>query len=200
VFSREAGQVAPEEDSARTPLNAYARQKARAEDLVADASHGEALVVRTNFFGWSRVPGRGLAAWGLQELRGGRRIQGFTDVFFNPLYVGDVIDLLIGLFERDIRGTVHVLGSQCLSKFSFLRKLATAFWLDPELVEERRLRDAGLAAPRPLNTCLSTTQLERCLGSPPPNVDEGLDRMVQDEEPLRAKLINIEAYPREGEG
>jgi dTDP-4-dehydrorhamnose reductase len=199
VFAREPRQSEPEEDDPRHPLNAYARQKARAEDGVLEASKGEALVVRTNFFGWSPAPERGLAAWALRELRGRRRIRGFADVFFNPLYTGDVIDLLLELIDANAKGLIHVLGSQCLSKLSFVRNLAEVFSLDSELIEEGRLQDAELKAPRPLNTCLSTTRLEHCLGHRPPTAREGLRRMLREEASLCAKLATLEEYPQQSE-
>lgn len=199
VFARQPGQHEPREHDPRHPLNAYARQKARAEDAVLEASNGEALVIRTNFFGWSPVPERGLAAWALRELRSRRRIRGFADVFFNPLYTGDAVDLLIGLLDADVEGVVHVLGAQCLSKLSFVRSLADVFSLDPGLIDQGLLRDAELGAPRPSNTCLATTRLEEHLGRRPPTALEGLGRMLSDETSLRPKLATIEEYADQGE-
>ena len=194
VFSREPQESEPEEGDARHPLNAYTRQKARAEDAVLDASRGEALVVRTNFFGWSPAPERGLAAWALRELRAERRIRGFSDVIFNPLYTGDAIDLLVELLDTNAEGLIHLLGSLCLSKLSFVRALAEVFSLDSQLIEEGRLQDAELKAPRPFNTCLATTRLERLLGRRPPTAREGLRRMLREEASLCAKLATLEEY------
>jgi len=196
VFAREPKQSEPTEDDPRHPLNAYARQKARAEDAVLEASGGEALVVRTNFFGWSPAPERGLAAWALRELRAERRIRGFSDVIFNPLYTGDTIDLLVELLDTNAEGLIHLLGSQCLSKLSFVRVLAEVFSLDSQLIEEGRLQDAELKAPRPFNTCLATTRLERLLGRRPPTAREGLRRMLREEASLCAQLATLEEYTR----
>jgi len=191
VFSRQPGQSKPQEEETRNPLNAYARQKAQAEDAVLDASKGEALVVRTNFFGLSATPEHGLAGWALSELRRGHRIRGFADVFFNPLYTGDAIDLLIKLLDTNVKGLIHLAGAQCLSKLSFVRSLAEVFSLDPSLIEEGRLRDAQLRVPRPFNTCLATTRLERHIGCRPPTAVEGLRRMLREEESLCARLATL---------
>jgi dTDP-4-dehydrorhamnose reductase len=132
----------------------------------------------------------------LRELRGGRRVRGFADVFFNPLYAGDAIDLLVELLDAKAEGLIHLLGSQCLSKLSFVRNLAEVFLLDSQLVEEGRLEDAELKAPRPFNTCLATTRLEGRLGHRPPSAREGLRRMLQEEASLCAKLATLEEYPQ----
>ena len=196
VFARESGQSAPREDDPRHPLNAYARQKARAEDAVLQASKDQALVIRTNFFGWSPTPQRGLAAWALRELREGRRIRGFADVFFNPLYTGDAIDLLISLLDAKMEGLIHLVGGQCLSKLSFVCKLAEVFSLDSSLIEEGLLGDAELDATRPLNTCLATARLEEYLGHGPPTAFDGLGRMLRDETSLCPQLAALEQYPQ----
>ncbi len=195
VFGREPGDTPPEEGDARRPLNAYARQKMQAEDGSLEASEGRALVARTNFFGWSGHPERGFAAWALRELRAGHRVRGFADVFFNPLYVGDAIELLVNLLEKETQGLIHVLGAQCLSKYEFLRKLAGTFALDEALVKRGALRDAKLKAPRPFNTCLATKRLEAEIGHRPPTIDEGLARMRLEESSLGTKLAMLEPQP-----
>lgn len=195
VFSRQPGQGKPQEEDTRNPLNAYARQKAQAEDAVLDASNGEALVVRTNFFGFSATPEYGLAGWALSELRRGRSIRGFADVFFNPLYTGDAIDLLIKLLDTNAKGLFHLLGSQCLSKLSFVRSLAEVFSLDPSLIEEGSLREAQLKVSRPFNTCLATIRLERHIGCRPPTAVEGLRRMFREEKSLCARLATLGEIP-----
>jgi len=134
----------------------------------------------------------------LREWRGGRRIRGFTDVLFNPLYAGDAIDLLITLLDGNVEGLIHVLGGQCLSKLSFVRSLAEVFSLDPSLIETGRLRDTELRAPRPFNTCLATTRLEKHLGHRPPTASEGLGRMLREEASLCAQLATLEEYQHAG--
>jgi len=198
VFARQPGQPEPREDDPPNPLNAYARQKAQAEKAVLETSNREALVVRTNFFGWSPVPERGLATWALRELRNGRRIRGFADVFFNPLYTGDAVDLLIELLDGGAKGVIHLLGAQCLSKSSFVRNLAETFSVDPGLIDEGLLRESKLEAPRPFNTCLATTRLKETLGRKPPGAPEGLARMLSDETSVRSELAMLEEYPDRG--
>jgi dTDP-4-dehydrorhamnose reductase len=116
-------------------------------------------------------------------------------VFFNPLYTGDAIDLLLELLDTNAQGLIHLLGSECLSKLSFVRTLAEIFSLDSQIIEEGRLRDAHLRAPRPFNTCLATTRLEGRLGRRPPSAQEGLRRMLREEASLCAKLATLQDYP-----
>lgn len=197
VFASRKGTALPGESMPPQPMNAYARQKVEAEAGVLEASDGNALVVRTNFFGWSPEPSRGLAAWALRELRAGRPVNGFSDVFFNPLYSEDAIDLLIDLLNADVRGLIHMLGSECLDKYSFICRLAAATGLEPASVRRGRLEDAKLKVARPLNTCLATARLEQVLQRTPPTAVDGIARMVRDERFMRSRLSGLETYPRD---
>lgn len=190
-----SGEGLPDEGAPVRPKNAYAHQKVRAEAGVLEASDGQALVVRTNFFGWSPQPERGLAAWALRELKAGHRVNGFSDVFFNPLYTEDAVDLLIDLLTSDVHGVIHLVGAECLNKYAFICRLAKVCSLDSSLVDEGRLALAELKAARSLNTCLSTGRMEGVLGRKPPTVTEGLVRMVRDETALRSKLADLGHYP-----
>jgi len=70
------------EDEPIDPRSVYAKTKAEAEKIVLAEAPG-ATVARVNFFGFGAAPG-GLAAWVLGELRAGRQLNGFVDVYFSP--------------------------------------------------------------------------------------------------------------------
>jgi dTDP-4-dehydrorhamnose reductase len=162
------------EDSPARPLNVYARTKREGEES-ALAAHPAALVVRTNFFGSrSDGSGRSLAEWALRELVGRRRIGGFTDVRFNPLWSGHLSGLLFDLMESHAAGILHVASSEALSKHEFLVRLAREFGFDTSLVFPREQEGVAWRAPRPPCTVLSVTRAERLLGRTLPDVTAGL--------------------------
>src|SRR5262249_13532333 len=82
------------EDGPATPRNVYALTKLWAEGIVQRLAG--ALVVRSNFFGYGPIQGEGLAGWLLESFAAGKSVTLFDDVLFNPLYLEDYSDLLIG--------------------------------------------------------------------------------------------------------
>ena len=83
VFSD--GSVPHCESDAIHPLSVYAKTKREGEEAVL-ASCNRGLVLRTCIFGWS--PGSSklsLAEWSLRELRAGRSVKAFRDVWFSPI-------------------------------------------------------------------------------------------------------------------
>ena len=163
------------EEDPPAPCNAYGRSKLAGEAVVAETDPS-ALVVRTTIYGWNAQPKSSLAEYFLGQIRGGREAPGFEDAWMSPILANDLAERLLQLSEMQVTGTLHVAGSQCISKAEFGRHVARAFDLDPRLVVSAWLADVGLPAPRPRRACLRVGRAEAMLGRMP-TVEEGLARM-----------------------
>jgi len=95
------------ETDAPNPINTYARTKLAGEAAVA-AAYPQALVARVNFYGWSASGQRSLAEFFYTHLRAEQTVNGFTDVFFSPLYVKHLAQLLLLMVEKSLSGLYHV--------------------------------------------------------------------------------------------
>lgn len=158
------------------PVNHYGRSKLDGEAAVRQA-HPGALIVRTNLFGWNLPHKRNLSEWFLARMRRGDECPGFTDVWFSPILVNQLGQLLLELAESEAQGILHVGGGSCLSKYEFGVKLAAAFGLDQELVRPVELSTAELQARRAQRLCLDSSAAERLLGRPMPSIEEGIRRL-----------------------
>jgi dTDP-4-dehydrorhamnose reductase len=107
----------------------------------------------------------------------GQRGLGFTDVFWSPLLVNDLAELLDELMGAAVQGILHIPGRDCLSKYEFGRLLARAFGLPAEAVLPGEARQGGFQAPRPGRTCLDGSKASGLLRRELPAVDVGLQRM-----------------------
>jgi dTDP-4-dehydrorhamnose reductase len=165
-----------DEDDPAAPLNVYARTKLEGERAVFDKML-DALVVRTNFVGYSSDGQTGLAQWIIRELSAGKRIHGFSDVVFAPLVANDLARILFEMMDANLTGLYHVNGSTPVSKLDFGRKLARELELDETLIQPARVADAHLAAPRPLNLWLSSRRVEADLGKTMPTIDETISKI-----------------------
>ena len=70
------------------------------------------------------------------------------DVFFCPLEVNMLGDLLLEMTQRGLEGLYHVVSPECLSKYDFGRAVARAFGFDERLVLPTRVSESGLNAAR----------------------------------------------------
>ena len=159
------------EADAPAPVNAYARSKLEGERLVAERCP-QALIVRTNFFGWGHALRKSISDWVLEGLRGGRKLRMFSDVHFTPILATRLARTVHALLAAGASGIVNVCGDERVSKHEFALRLAAAFGLPAAGIEESRDAAAGLAAPRPADLSLSNARARGILGGPLGGLDE----------------------------
>lgn len=166
------------EQDTPNPLSTYARTKLEGEKRVLEANPA-AIVARVNLYGWSLLGKRSLGEFFYQNLSAGKRVQGFTDVFFCPLLANDLAQVFLRMLRLDLSGLYHVVSSECLSKYEFGVRIARKFGLDEGLITSTLVEQAGLKAVRSPNLTLSTQKLSLALGEEPPGIDPGIDRFHQ---------------------
>lgn len=172
------------------PLNAYARSKLDGERQVA-ARCPEALILRTNFFGWGHAGRKSISDWVLEGLRAGTPLRMFTDVFFTPILAGRLAVAAHRLLAQGARGVLHLAGDERVSKFEFATRLAAGFGLPAGAVAAARSADAGLAAPRPRDMSLSSAKARALLGAPPGGLDECISELRAQEAAGLARELRL---------
>lgn len=171
-----------------SPVNAYARSKLAGERLVAERCP-QALIVRTNFFGWGHALRKSISDWVLEGLRTQQRLRMFNDVFFTPILAARLARTVHALLAAGASGIVHVCGDERFSKLAFAVRLAAAFGLPAGGIEGCRYADAGLAAPRPLDLSLSNARARGILGGPLGGLDDFFAELrAQEADGLRDEL------------
>lgn len=166
-----------EEDSPK-PLNEYARSKAAGESIALRCCP-EALIVRTNFFGWNQGGKTNIGKWIYERLAHGEPFPAFSDVRFSPLFVEDLARIVLDLTALDAKGTFHVAARDSCTKYEFALLLGQALQIDTRNVKPTVLEDALFRARRPRDTSLCVTKCEAFLGRKMPNVEEGIARFVK---------------------
>jgi len=173
VFDGERGNYSEKDPPA--PLNVYAKTKLAAE-LGVLRHHRSPLIARANFYGWNAQEKQSLGEWILGQLRNGNPVPGFTDVYFCPMLVNHLAEMLLTMLDRGISGIYHVVGSERISKYEFARRLAVTFGFEPERVVPILAGEAKLRAARPLDTSMNTEKISNELGQAMPGVEDGLGR------------------------
>ena len=166
------------ETDAPNPLSVYAKTKLAGEAQVL-AEDPNAVIARVNFFGWSLLGKRSLSEFFFNNLAAGNQMKGFTDVFFCPLQVNDLVDVLLEMVSKDLSGVYNTVSAESLTKYDFGVSIAKKFGFDPGLIEPISVFDGGLKAARSPKLTLSTQKLETALGHPLPDQEKGLARFYQ---------------------
>ena len=161
------------EEDLPAPVNEYARTKLAGEHAVRSANSC-ALILRTNFYGWSGSKRHGLADWIISKLTAGEQVEAFADVYFNPVYAGVLAKMILKLTELGAVGTFHVAAKDACSKYDFAVCLANALGVDSNPVVPILIDDFPFRARRPRNTTLATEKASQFLRKEMPSIEEGL--------------------------
>jgi dTDP-4-dehydrorhamnose reductase len=162
------------------PMNVYASSKAEGEQRTLEACP-KAIVARTNFYGWGLPYLKSFSDRIIESLRNGHEIGLFTDVYFTPLLMGDLIAAAHDLSNAGDCGIFNFVGDERLSKHSFGVKLARAFGLNEALIRPSLFYARSDLVKRPSDLSLSNVKLCSALGRKLGDVDSQLAKLLAQE-------------------
>jgi dTDP-4-dehydrorhamnose reductase len=142
------------------------------------AANPDALVTRTNVFGWSPAAAApGLVDTIVNVLEDGRALALDCMRHATPILATDFAEVLDRAFQQKLRGIHHLAGAERINPFRFACLLADQFGLPMSNLsaietpfEKQREYGAG-------ETSLQTRRIRRALETPLPLVREGLARL-----------------------
>jgi len=182
VFDGSRAELYTESDEI-APESVYGRTKAQGEQAVR-AANPDALVLRVNFFGWSRSKKSGILDFFVNAFTHHTPITGFEDYVVSSLYVGDLAEAMMELVQRGASGVFHAVSSTPLSKYDFGLTVASTAELSAGSMVAGSLADAPGLTPRGHNLSLSTTKVEEAVGRAMPTSEAGIQRALAEREAL----------------
>jgi dTDP-4-dehydrorhamnose reductase len=181
VFDGRRGHYA--EDEIPSPTSVYGRTKLAGEERARRAT--DALIIRTNFFGWSPSGTRSILEFFVNELGAGNRVRGFTDFTTTSAYAPVLAETIEALVSGGATGTFHVTSPDALTKYAFGVAVADEFGLDSGLITPT---NADIHPPRNGDISLDVSRAEAALGRSLPTQVEGIRLAQRDTATLRQAL------------
>ena len=130
------------------PLNIYGWSKYSGELALSQIK--SCTILRTNFVGRSILEDRvSLSDWIVSSLRNSEPITVFNDVLFNPLFIGDLTEMIHIVVSKKISGVFNLGSVNSISKAEFSIKLAEALGANQEFLNIGSLEDLKFDAKRP---------------------------------------------------
>jgi dTDP-4-dehydrorhamnose reductase len=109
----------------------YGKTKLQGEELALQELNEVAICRSGGIYG----RGSPLLYWLLGELKAGRTVECFTDVYNTPTYVDNLKEMFQIIIERGLNGIFHTAGRQRTNRFCFFREFARMFELDDSLLK-----------------------------------------------------------------
>ena len=126
------------EDSEPLPYGVYASSKLDGERNVMQ-SRSNYLICRVNFFGLSHKK-TSLLDFFVGNIKDGETCNGYTNVFFTPIGIDTLVQILWRLSSLKTQGVMHVTGNERISKYQFGKEV--------ELIMNK---NSGLVVPKEFN-------------------------------------------------
>lgn len=166
------------EEDMPSPINWYAQTKYEGEKIVMNSGLPY-LILRIAYpYRKTYEQKKDFVRAVLGRLSAGQKVQAITDHIMTPTFIDDIAYAIKKLLDNDLFGVFHVVGSEFVTPYDAVVKIADAFHLDQSLVEKTtRLKFFSGRAPRPFNLSIKNDKIES-LGVKMRTFSEGLEEMV----------------------
>lgn len=168
------------EDFVADPINVYAATKANGELAVLE-NHPDAIVVRTNFYGWGTTYRKSFTDKIIDALRLQDSVELFQDVYFTPISVACLAEAISQLLLQNESGIFNVVGDDRISKFQFGLSVADVFGLDSSRISPVVFADNTKLVRRPHDMSLSNKKVVGLIGRRLGGVREHLVKLYHQE-------------------
>jgi dTDP-4-dehydrorhamnose reductase len=152
------------------PINQYGYSKLHAERFILQYA-SNALILRTNFFGYARGEGKSLLNFALKALDSKKEIIGFTDVFFSPVGASEIANFLLDQSSIGITGILNFASREVASKFDFLTLISRIQGYSDRHISRGSIVNSELTAQRPNYLALDSTRLLSDIGYDLPSLE-----------------------------
>lgn len=121
------------EEDTPNPVNWYGFTKYEGEKLLLSSSISSTIIriaypYRSNF-----PQKKDFVRRILEKLEKGEKVSAVTDHIFTPTFIDDIAAALKVFLSRDFPGIYHVVGSESLTAYESVKKIAQVFSLNPQI-------------------------------------------------------------------
>lgn len=168
----------PHKESDIVIRNTYAFSKYCAEHVALGIG---GCVLRTNFVGKSEVAGRlSFSDWVLSNTKERNAIKLFTDVFFSPLSIYTLIQMIELVADNHQPGVFNLGSHEGMSKYDFARQLARTIGLNLGTAIPILSSEYAFKAHRPTDMRMDCTLFENIFGVKLPTLTEEIKLLGRD--------------------
>ena len=165
----------PKESDSPNPKSIYGKTKLAGEKSVI-SYNSKACILRVNFYG-DNNEGKSIFNYFLNGQKRNIEVNGFNDVFFNPLWVRSLAKIAIEILDLKIYGLYHVTGNTVLSKYDFGKIISD--WTRKVPVQQVSIDEFGLGRVRSKNLTMDN-KLIRSKGLVIPEFRQEINQLIKE--------------------
>lgn len=167
---------APKEEDNPEPIVEYGRQKLELEKFIEERFPRHIILRLTKVFGIQKNDGTIFTSW-LDKFKKRETVFAADDIFISPVYVNDVIAVLIALMDKDLIGKYNLGGRRIESIYWFCKRVAARFSIPDNLLMRVVAEDLGFIEARPKYNSLCSGRVLTATGFKLTDYEKSFDLM-----------------------
>ncbi len=176
------------EEDIISPLNVYGKSKAKGEQEVLE-NNNDALIVRTNFFGWGTKYRKSFSDYIIENLQLGKHIDLFDDVNYNPILASTVASSINILIQKQQFGIYAIVSSEKITKYDFGKLIADKFGFNKCLINKSSIKSKLNLIQRPLDMSLSNLKFINLIKLEIPTISKQIEELYNQQ--FEAEFIEL---------
>ena len=165
-------------ESEVNPINYYGETKLIAENLI---NSSQPIILRTNFIGKSlSIQKKSFSDWLINEFKQNKQISLFDDVYFNPLHIKTLSQIIENIFITKNTGIFNIGSTGYLSKADLSLSIATKLGFLTSKTKLISVNQSNLFARRPNFMMMDCKKFEQTFKIPLPSIDNTINLTVDD--------------------
>lgn len=139
------------------PINEYAKTKYRGEIFTAKCENN--LILRTNIYGLNIQQKKSFGEWIVEALKNDEELNMFEDIYFSPILVNELAEVIDKCIEKDLNGVYHACGTGMINKYEFGLKVKEIFGIKTGKIHCSSSESMHFTAQRPKNMGMSNKKI-----------------------------------------
>ena len=165
------------ESDITAPLNMYAKSKLEGECFVRQYERN--LILRTNIYGVNVQKKKSFGEWVVTALENNEELNMFEDIFFSPILVNELAEVIDKCMQADLSGLYHACGTGSISKYDFGMKVKEVFGIETGKIHRTTSDIMNFKAPRSKNMGMSNEKLKDILNIQIRTPEESIEYFYQ---------------------
>lgn len=178
------------EEDILNAVNVYGKTKGIAENAVLNINPN-ALIVRTNFYGWGTTYRQSFSDQIINSLRQKKVISLFEDVYYTPILTENLINIIHELIDKKAFGIYNVVSDDRVSKYDFGVLIAEKFALNKSLIRKSTIKSQSNLVIRPRDMSLSNKKVRDLIGRNLGTVEQHVEQLFRQEKDGSFKEIRL---------
>jgi len=143
------------------------------------ASRIDSTILRTNFFGYNpKFKEKGFTGWIFKSLVSQKKINGFDDIYFNPLSLNTLADLINQVIKVKPFGIFNLGSLEGMTKLEFILTFATKLGYSKDLINAIPFNKGDkVQANRPMSMLMNCKKIQNKLNINLPTLSEEIDKV-----------------------